>query len=297
MDFYLKGTADDLSKLCFPMCKASRDLLFFLLSHQFVVSDALPDRIWEVKTGSGIGHRASGEIADFFFYHFLEKKTALDPHVRKQFEVRGWLRYRDDIFIVVSHDYERWALFFKLLRTTASPVYELEIDSYPAQSAKMLDVEVFIKNLRFGYRPYRKVTSQRIPLLAPSGHSPEVLHSWPAADIVRLRKRSSKISYFEAAKAEMLEWYASHGMSESALSKARDVQFTVVPSQIDASVRATIWCVMPFHPSLCGAPMPFVANSVALRWLQYIERWFGNFKFRCCWRLVHRHQAIRLAAL
>ena len=74
------------------------DVLYGMLTNQFVTTPLLPDRSWEVVSGAGMGFPCAGDVADVYFSVLVESK------VFREFRSLGLLfygRYRDDIFLFV----------------------------------------------------------------------------------------------------------------------------------------------------------------------------------------------------
>lgn len=68
------------------------DTLWTLLGNQFISSDSLPHRRWQVTTGSGMGLRASSAMLDAAYDHAVEA-TLLQDFTR-------YYRYQDDLLII-----------------------------------------------------------------------------------------------------------------------------------------------------------------------------------------------------
>ena len=76
--FFMSGRSYEISSSsCKIFDQNERDLMaegaFWLLDNQFVEVERLPDRIWKVEFGTGMGLRHSGEVADASFYGAHEK--------------------------------------------------------------------------------------------------------------------------------------------------------------------------------------------------------------------------------
>ena len=59
--------------------------------------------------------------------------------------MKSWLRYRDDIFIIVSEPYTHWYYFYKGLVERAKPFYELTLENHPCNEVTMLDVVIWLE--------------------------------------------------------------------------------------------------------------------------------------------------------
>jgi len=73
-DFYQQGDQSEIAKKAFSDhnrkdAEAMINLQTHALFHQYVYSDLVPGRLFRVKTGSGMGQCASGELSDWYFYN------------------------------------------------------------------------------------------------------------------------------------------------------------------------------------------------------------------------------------
>ena len=78
-----------------------RKVLEFLLDNQYVKSGALPERLWKVEEGSGMGLTHSGDLCDAAL-DSLAESWSTDPVVLREHGVRLYVRFRDDIFFIGS---------------------------------------------------------------------------------------------------------------------------------------------------------------------------------------------------
>ena len=78
-----------------------RKVLEFLLDNQYVKSGALPERLWKVEEGSGMGLAHSGDLCDAAL-DSLAESWSTDPVVLREHGVRLYVRFRDDIFFIGS---------------------------------------------------------------------------------------------------------------------------------------------------------------------------------------------------
>ena len=66
-----------------------------------------------------MGMISSGEIADFVLYILLELGFLLLPHVRERFHIRGYYKFKDDLFIVAGGPEWSIAALFRMMQVTA----------------------------------------------------------------------------------------------------------------------------------------------------------------------------------
>ena len=105
-DFFMSGRHPDLVKLCSDQIdihiqSAFRNLLGFIIGKQFVSIDE-SDQIYKVLVGSGMGIGCSGDVSDLALAVLAELNFALDPEVQAKFEMDLYVRFRDDIFIILG---------------------------------------------------------------------------------------------------------------------------------------------------------------------------------------------------
>ena len=77
-DFYQQGDQCEIAKEAFSDhsrkdAEAMINIQTHALFHQYVYSDMVPGRLFRVKTGSGMGQCASGELSDWYFYSKISK--------------------------------------------------------------------------------------------------------------------------------------------------------------------------------------------------------------------------------
>ena len=106
--FYQQGDQSEIARKAFSDhnkkdAEAMINLQTHALFHQYVYSDLVPGRLFRVKTGSGMGQCASGELSDWYFYSIIEK-CSTDQDIMQKYRVMIYCRYRDDILIVYENE-------------------------------------------------------------------------------------------------------------------------------------------------------------------------------------------------
>jgi hypothetical protein len=185
------------------------ELLRIVLTTQLICIPGDPTRSrWRVKIGSGMGLIVSGEVSDSAFLQMAEVTTILQPSFREKYNVRLWLRFKDDIFCVVGagpaddllRELRHYAKFFKLKVESVDTLSRLvEQDRWVC----FLDLDVtptfHADGLIFKFRPYRKPTSIWRPLSYTSNHAASIHLSWAGAYAQRLSRHSSNSTDREEA--------------------------------------------------------------------------------------------------
>ena len=105
-DFYMCGDKNVLVQNAFlrfngGLQNVLRKCLLFCLEHQYVYSKDVK-RLFHVVCGSGMGTKVSGDLADEVLCNIAELTFAVCQHTMNKYSVRGYLRYRDDVFVVLG---------------------------------------------------------------------------------------------------------------------------------------------------------------------------------------------------
>ena len=146
-DFYMQGKHDLLVQKSFctqngPARRWLEEALDFLLSNQYVRSNDL-GATFRVNCGSGMESQASGQVSDVVFYELCEKSWACERSVQKKYHVRCWLRYRDDIMLVIGGTSATRKDLVETCRQKVGECWKLKIEDLSTHSVSMLDVTVF----------------------------------------------------------------------------------------------------------------------------------------------------------
>ena len=202
--FFLSGSLVQLVKDC--QCrqtwpgekgKLMEDILYFLLDSQFIKSDII-DGIWQVKMGTGMGLKHSGELTDWIFYNAIEKEWNINEHVVNHHHILQQWRFRDDI-LVLAGDRQKAKEFFWGMKAR-SQYFALEVETFSSRSVVYLETFTRKDGDRFRISPHFKPTNLGIPLSPESAHPAFVHASWPLVAIKRLRALSSTASDAENAR-------------------------------------------------------------------------------------------------
>lgn len=195
-DFFMSGTVHDLVSTTVPMIPHSRRDTFrraltFLLSHQYVVSDLIPERTYKVVKGTGMGLRHSGAVADASFFTLVEHDFVtedMDDRLNLSYGISHYFRFKDDIFFVAAQR-TRGMEFFQLLQRRGRH-FRLKLEDVSSELVQMLDTAVYIENNSLQVMPHFKKTSLMRPLETSSAHSKGV-HAWPLARLRALTEIST----------------------------------------------------------------------------------------------------------
>eukprot|EP00435_Cladocopium_sp_Y103_P039928 s1061_g10.t1 len=124
-DFFMSGTCNEFVACAefFPASERKNivDAIEFLLEHQFLVADALPHTLWQVKAGTGMGLIHSSQLCDLAYYKHAEFQL-VDTSALAFFGVALYLRFRDDIFVIYNARENKIARFVSLLKSKAQYV-------------------------------------------------------------------------------------------------------------------------------------------------------------------------------
>jgi hypothetical protein len=106
-EFYMSGEFDELIKdglahldSSSPIRKVLERALWVLLPYQFVSCGLLPDRVWKMKRGAGMGLNFAGALADCCFRNKVERKWACMSNILKIHKILSYRQFHDDIHII-----------------------------------------------------------------------------------------------------------------------------------------------------------------------------------------------------
>eukprot|EP00973_Karenia_brevis_P075548 10495166-Karenia_brevis.AAC.1 len=168
---------------------AFQEILHTILANQFV-QPKNSDRVWRVVLGSGMGVQCSGEIADCCLHQaelmFFEK---LGHH----HDLRSYLRYKDDILIIIGGDVITRKSFCDKSKAAAAPVFVLEVESVSSKCINFLDISISksVSSGGLNITVYVKPTSLWTPLSDSSMHTYAVHNAWPRQMVHRYRRLCS----------------------------------------------------------------------------------------------------------
>ncbi|MFM7989012.1 MAG: hypothetical protein ACKPKO_57835 [Candidatus Fonsibacter sp.] len=209
-EFFMTGTMEELSTSVGGLFddpltkKLVSDVTDFLIFNQRIMSHTMPDDVYAVIIGSGMGLVHSGEVSDGSYYHIAESRY-LDTY-RDRYGLKTYLRYRDDIFVIGTNTLDMFRFWIHVERV--SKPYGVKMEQVSTSGVDMLDIHVFkgpgwsVSGF-LDYRPLIKTTSLGIPLSCDSAHHHAIHSSWTHAEIKRLRCRSSSLDDFNRAKKQL----------------------------------------------------------------------------------------------
>ena len=148
-----------------------RKVLEFLLDNQYVKSGALPERLWKVDEGSGMGLAHSGDLCDAVL-DSLAESWSTDPVVLREHGVRLYVRFRHNVFFIGS-DRRLSVSYVQELRRKAK-LFHIIAECPSDSEVPFLEVKVWKSGARYHTVPCPKPTSLGIPLDVTSAHPPQV---------------------------------------------------------------------------------------------------------------------------
>jgi hypothetical protein len=266
--FFLSGTADQLSSLCSRVepntsnGRTFRDVVLFLLYHQYIRSDCAPGCTYQVVKGTGMGLRHSSEVANYSLYQLVELPFACNPAVQAEFGIRGYWRYFDDILVITDSigDFKRWFMRFAELSDCFIP----EIEEISRHAVNMLNMRVYVDGCGcLQTVAVFKPSSLAVPLDTISCHPPHVHSAWPRATLVsslrlcstfsdmqcvgktfiaRFRKFTASVSLIRCLLTT-LHHELQRGPNRRTVLQINNEGATVLPAD-----RQVVWVVLPYHP-------------------------------------------------
>jgi hypothetical protein len=175
------------------------DSVQFLLLNQFVRCP-VSGRVLNVVRGSGMGSQVSSDLSDLAFFDVVECHAL---HRMRDFGVRSYVRYRDDIFMVCESSIRAHG-FLELLRAKAHGVWRIKVEGASKAALPFLDVLIQIGgDGTIAYRPWSKPSKLFLPLHEESSHQHKV-HAWPLAEVRRLATNSSDNLVFQLALLDFI---------------------------------------------------------------------------------------------
>ena len=273
-DFFMSGTVEDLVSTTTPLIpygkrEVFRRALAFLLNHQYVVSDIIPEHTYKVVRGTGMGLRHSGAVADASFFTLVEHDFATDDmedRLHISYGISHYYRFKDDIFFVAEHR-DSGMEFFQLLQRRGRH-FKLKLEDVSAELVQMLNTSVYVKNNSIHVMPHFKATSLMRPLEASSAHSKGV-HAWPLARLRALTFISSSTEDATRAHDTYIQRFAQFltppAILETMTRRAaefrqlrwntRDAQFLERGSDITKNTKTNRekirkhWIPLSYHPA------------------------------------------------
>ena len=270
------------------------DAVSVLLEGQFVTSKLFPGRTYKVRTGTGMGCRHSGALADLHYAMGAEPKLLTDE-ARNKYFLEAYLRYRDDILVIhttnivdPSDEYafgRRVMEFRKLMKNEAlREGYRLELDEIVTDEPLVfLDVEVWPQNHALCWKLHRKPSSQSVALSSESAHPWNCLKSWPVSEIQRMHNRCLRHQHFLDAR---LAFIRSLKCAPYNPLIVKDVEATIprVDNRRPRSAveqRSKVFWVVGFHPILEAAKLGPLANGILSKFgfdkVQVVTAWKNIF--------------------
>ena len=270
----MSGEHPELVRLCAgevssEIRDAFRKLLQFIMGNQFVSID-LSDRIWKVIVGSGMGIGCSGDVSDLAFAIMAEVGYAVDLDVQAKYEIDLYVRFRDDIFIIIGgtkesrreflDEFRRRTSFFRILveRISADVVQMLDLNisfSERWQRCCLLDVGMHFKN-----------TAQGVALDDSSDH-PMNIHSWPLARIRHFEDLCSSKRLYKDAALLFLRKLVAFAPTHSCIDTLVERISRSNPRQ-SKKRHIGSWLVLPYHRGLVMAGMSRQMGLLGNHWLQ-----------------------------
>ena len=295
-DFYMSGTHESLvansSLSVDPKVRGNfYEIATLVLSSQYlqVPSSDTKFKQYQVTRGGGMGMICVGEICDADMLK-AEKETVLQESFRQKFELRLYVRFKDDILMIIRGDTDDRQLALEHLRNHGKN-YILEVESVTTLSAAVendlsvpyLDIDLVpIQRsdgmVCFNVRPYKKPTSLWTPLSHSSAHNPSVHRAWPAAYINRLRSHSTNPTDAYDFSEKFLHQLRVACPGHPGIHRPKDTRKTV------KQPTPTNYLVLPYRTTWSGSGIDTV-----LKKFDSILAKKGLPIVRCSWSLGGQH--------
>ena len=237
-----------------------------------------------------MGLLCSGEISDLALYGMMELPTVLNPGFREKFGIIGYMRFKDDLLMVVdSTKSQRREMVGEMRRH--SRFFRLKVESIGQEETTFLDLRIYRgvrwqSTRKLDTSLYRKETSLWVPLSHASHHHPSVHKWWPLSEIRRIHSRCS--SSFEA---NQLERCFRHDL------KVRCGQHPALihsPPRSNPSKQSTrTWIVLPYRVEWARAHIAHVFREIGKNLNPQVQRYIPGI----AWRLSGKHLVHRVRGL
>ena len=257
-DFFMTGDFDMIRSQALKIvdCKDKAMLseaIKFVLENQFLQCQAVPNRIWRVCSGSGMGARHSSSLCDAALAGVGEIGFVGSSAANKRFKIRSYYRFRDDIFVHCgcAHLFQEW---FDIFQKRVGRLYGLELVSL-GKSGDMLSASVELQPPMFSTRPRQKFLG---PALCARSAHPSSVRRWPAGHLRSNLALCTSDRIHETVREfiQRFEFYfAPQGTIEFLEEIARDfiaksgARAPRLPLEIPDDL-GPWWIVLPFHPCL-----------------------------------------------
>jgi hypothetical protein len=176
--FFMSGEPIELARTvsaCFNNAAqrdAMLDGIWFLLTHQYIVSDReqTSGRLWQIVKGTGMGLQHSSELANLTLLLLVEEGFAISRIVQERFGIVCYFRYFDDTFIVSARPslFDSFYRRYKIECGCVTP----EIVERDKPAVDVLNMRVCIRGSALHTYTIFKPSSLNVPLMSDSSHPP-----------------------------------------------------------------------------------------------------------------------------
>ena len=280
-----------------PFYKA---VLQHILETQFIEVESLDERLWKALKGSGMGLGFSGELADITFYATVERALLNDPIFLHEHSVELYVRFKDDILVILGGTHTSRISFFKSLRER-SPVWKLEAESVEEFSCHFLDLTL-AKGGRWKSTGlldvgiYHKPTSLHQPLAPHSAHSAHVHVAWPKGMITRAKRLCNTRSTFHLEILHLKRLLAARFGTPYADHILKPIPKQ--PPSIASHEYLTSRLIIPYHSAWESSRFRSILRNVQSRYHAALMRDMGvSIRIQVSYALAAPHLHVRLAKL
>ena len=306
-DFFMTGSVDFISRTVTTLFEGDiatplDDLVSYVLDHQYVRSPQVPEAIFKVVEGSGMGLRQSAGLSNACFCAHAEIRGVglATQAFQTRFGIKCYMRYVDNLFFVVKQDWVKIRALVDLVKCSNSmSPYTSKVEEASRQTINFLDVQIFkgspdsMQQCRILWQPVLKDTALRSVLGFNSCHPVHVHLSWMSGFIERLRRNSHCIDTFRSFKHIALERLRRAGVCSPALRLiGRATAFTLPTNPYGFASQAAVsdpvmWCPFSFHPLLRKVLLSAIHEFNSDHAAQHAwQSFFGSkFTIRVAWRV------------
>jgi hypothetical protein len=292
--FFMSGEPNDLAHICSSIFNGvqRRDFegaLLFLLYHQYITSEELPDFLFRAILGTGMGLKHSSEVANTALCIMAEVNFAASKAIQSRFKMVGYWWYFDDI-IVASTSVQLFSSFYREF-VTRCRFFRPELIEASAFGVDFLNVHVFIHDHSFHTRTIFKPSSLSVPLTPDSAHAPHV-HRWPLGTLRTLLRLCSRNVDAEAIGSQFVCRFSKYNQSPTLIRALEQIVIDHCKGSCSRTQKSSVgkniqWIVLPFHPLwlACGLHKSILSfiNSIDSQ-LALQSGGIGETSFRISWK-------------
>ena len=143
-----------------------------------------------------MGLLLSGFVSDYVFCMKCESAYTCVCYVRDRFNIRSYVRFKDDIHVIIGGTSESRAEWLRQFKSLAHP-FVIKVEGITVDAMNVLDLCMYRgkrwqKTNVLDVKPFFKITNLGIPLDSTSSHRSSVHSTWPISRHNTFARRTTK---------------------------------------------------------------------------------------------------------